>query len=307
MRLVTAAGCAVVLLGAGIGVRAQNPPRPAFEVASVKPSAPNPGDFMSSIPRVTNSNGRLTAANLPLRLLVRIAYEVNDFQISGGPADLLAAKYDITAKAEDGAGVTPKDVMAMLRSLLIDRFHLETHTESREMPIYALMVARADGKLGPDLKPSTSDCVGKEAETQKRLEALAQGGAAAAMSLLTGPPIPCTMLPAARGAGSFGLRGNGQPIASLMQLLTQATGRTVVDRTGLAGLYDFELRFDAELMLRLAAQAGVNVPVAPANLPPSDSPALMTALQEQLGLKLDSTRGPVDILVIDRAEAPAPD
>ena len=261
---------------------------------------------MSSIPRVTAANGRLTAVNLPLRLLIRIAFEMQDFQIIGGPSDLLTAKYDITAKSEDGATPSTKETMGMLRSLLVERFKLQTRTESRELPIYALVKARGDGTLGPDLKPSASDCVGKEAETQKRLAEVAQGGAAAALSLLSGPPIPCTMLPAARGPGAFGLRGNGQPIASLLQVLTQATGRTVVDKTGLAGLYDFELRFDAEVMLRLAAQSGVAVPAA-ANLPPSDSPALMTAIQEQLGLKLDSGRGPVDVLVIDRVEAPAPD
>ena len=135
----------------------------------------------------------------------------------------------------------------MLRSLLIERFRLETHTESREMPIYALVLARADGKLGPDLKPSTSDCVGKEAETQKRLEALAQGGAAAAIGLLTGRRSVHDAAGEPAGRRQFGLRGNGQPIASLIQLLTQATGRTVVDRTALTGLYDFELRFDPEI------------------------------------------------------------
>jgi len=261
---------------------------------------------MSSIPRVIPANGRLTATNLPLRLLIRIAFEVQDFQISGGPADLMTTKYDITAKADDGATPTTKETMAMLRTLLAERFKLKTHTEPKEMPIYALVLARGDGKLGPDMRPSASDCAGKEAETQKRLAELTKGGPGAAASLLSGPPIPCTVMPMLSGPGSMGLRANGQTLEVLLQLLTQATGRSVVDNTGLKGRYDFELKFDPEVMLRMVAQAGVSLPM-PATPPPSDSPALMTALQEQLGLKLDSQRAPVGMLVIDHIEAPAPD
>jgi uncharacterized protein (TIGR03435 family) len=273
---------AASVVAAVASVAAQAPK--SFEVASVKPSAPNPGDPLNSIPRMVPANGRLTVANMPLRLLIRIAYEVQDFQISGGPPDLMTARFDITAKSEDGVTPTTKDTLAMLRSLLVERFKLKTHTQPKEMPIYALMVARSDGRLGPDLRPSASDCVGKEAKTQ----------------------IPCTVLPMMAGAGSFGLRAKGQTLEALLSILTQATGRTVVDKTGLTGLYDFQLKFDPEVMLRMVSQQGVNLPT-PASVPPSDSPALMTAIQEQLGLKLDSQRGPVDSLVIDHIEAPAPD
>ena len=301
---VSAVLAAALAMAAVAGVAAQAPPK-SFEVASIKPSAPNPGDVMSSFPRMVPGNGRLTAANLPLRLLIRIAHEVQDFQVSGGPPDLMTAKFDIIATAEDGASPTTKDTLAMLRGLLADRFKLKAHIESKEVPIYALVLARADGKLGPDLKPSTSDCAGKEAETQKRIGELTKGGPAAAASLLSGPPIPCTMMPKLAGPGSFGIRASGQSLDALLQLLTQATGRTVVDKTGLKGLYDFELDFDPEVMLRMVSQLGVNLPAQ--NQPPSESPALMTAIQEQLGLKLDSQRGPVDILVVDHVEAPAPD
>ena len=272
---------AAAVIAAMASVAAQAPK--SFEVASVKPSAAN-GDPTSSIPRMVPANGRLTVANMPLRLLIRIAYEVQDFQISGGPPDLMTAKFDITAKSEDGVTPTSKDTLAMLRSLLVERFKLKTHTEPKEMPIYALMVARSDGRLGPDLRPSASDCIGKEAQTQN----------------------PCTVLPTMAGAGSFGIRAKGQTLEALLSILTQATGRTVVDQTGLTGLYDFELTFDPEVMLRMVSQQGVNLPT-PASVPASDSPALMTAIQEQLGLKLDSQRGPVASLVIDHIEAPAPD
>jgi len=159
---------AAALALAVVGVTAQAPK--AFEVASVKASAPNPAGIMSGIPRVVPGNGRLTATNIPLRLLIRIAFEVQDFQISGGPSELMTSKFDITAKAEDGATPTTKETLGLLRILLADRFNLKTHTEPRESPIYALVLARSDGKLGPDLKPSASDCVGKEAETQKRIQ-----------------------------------------------------------------------------------------------------------------------------------------
>lgn len=271
---------AALTLALAAGVAAQAPK--SFEVASVKPSAPDAGDPRNAIPRMVPANGRLTVTNMPLRLLIRIAFEVQDFQISGGPADLMQRRFDIGAKAEDGAQLTTSGTLAMMRTLLADRFKLKTHAESREAPIYALVLARADGTLGPDIKPSTSDCVGKEPAT-------------------TGP---CAVQPLGRGPGTFGFRANGQSLEGLVQVLTQATGRTVVDRTGLTGLFDYQFQFDPEVMLRMAAQQN-NLPAASA--PPSESPALMTALQEQLGFKLDSRRGPVDVVVIDHVEAPTPD
>jgi uncharacterized protein (TIGR03435 family) len=279
MRQSTVVATALALALTG-GVAAQAPK--SFEVASVKPSAPDSGDPRNAIPRMVPANGRLTVTNMPLRLLIRIAFEVQDFQISGGPADLMLRKFDIAAKAEDGAAPTSNETLALLRTLLADRFKLKAHSEPREMPIYALVLARADGKLGPDIKPSTSDCVGKEPD-------------------VTGA---CALVPLRRGPGTFGYRANGQSLEGLTQVLTQATGRTVVDKTGLKGLFDYEFQFDAEVLLRAAAQQSN---LSPAAAPPSESPAVMTALRDQLGLKLDSQRGPVDVLAIDHVEPPTPD
>jgi uncharacterized protein (TIGR03435 family) len=241
----------------------------AFEVASVKPSDPNPPNLLAGMPRLTPVGGRLTVANLPLRLLIRVAFEVQDFQLVGGPSELLSQKFDITAKADDGAGQNPRDLLAMTRTLLADRFKLKAHREQREAATYALVLARSDGRLGPDMKPSTSDCANRQTETQERMAALAKEGPAALMKAMAAGPIPCTVMPAWSAAGGgaaplangIALRANGQPMLTLVQLLTQATGRLVVDKTGLTALYDWDLRFDPEVMLRMAAQSGLNVPL----------------------------------------------
>jgi uncharacterized protein (TIGR03435 family) len=303
---------------------AQEPKKaPTFEVASIKLSDPNNTSPLAMIPMVLPQGpGRLSATNVPLRLLVRMAYQVQDFQIVGGPSWQLSQKFDIVAKADDVSAANTSQLMPMLKGLLVDRFKLKAHMETREMPIETLVIARSDGKLGPNLRPSTSDCTSASAqeEQQKRAQAAVSAlkgnpGALAGMLPKPGEVIPCAMTPmigggagAAQGTPSFGMRGNGQSLTVLVQLLTQATGKTVQDKTGLTGLYDFELSFDPEVLLRMASQFGVNIPaVGPSPLTPSDSPSLLTALREQLGLKLDSVRGPVEVLVIDSAEMPTPD
>lgn len=309
--------CVVVALGIGrtsAFAQATTPTAPvSFEVASVKPSDPNAsvgimGPMLSVRPQ---GAGGISVSNIPLRLLVRMAYGVQDFQIVGGPSWQMSSKFDISAKAPEGTKDT-QALLPMMKTLLADRFKLKTHTETRELPIYALMVARSDGTLGPDIKPSSSDCSNAAVDAQKRAEEIAKGGGAAVIAMIAkGETIPCAIMPAmnpSNPAAGFGLRGNGQAMTGLTQFLTQVTGRMVHDKTGLTGLYDFELRFDPQVLMAMLPQLGVNVPAgAAANLPPSDSPALLTALQEQLGLKLESQRGPVEVLVIDSAEMPQPD
>jgi uncharacterized protein (TIGR03435 family) len=296
----------------------------AFEVASIKLSDPKKSGVLGMIPLVLPQGpGRLSATNVPLRLLVRMAYQVQDFQIVGGPSWQLSQKFDIVAKAEASNATDTSELVPMLKALLEDRFKLKTHKETREMPIDTLVIARNDGKLGPNLRPSTSDCQSAQVqeEQQKRAQAASaalKGDPSALAGLLPKPGevVPCSMTPmigsvqgaAAGGMPSFGMRGNGQRLSVLVQLLSQAMGKTVQDKTGLAGLYDFELTFDPEVFLRAASQLGINIPLpAAVDRPPSDNPSLLTALREQLGLKLDSVRGPVEVLVIDSAEMPTPD
>ena len=288
---------------------AQNPaatPAAAFDVASVKPSNPNP-DPTNPLSQIALMlplpGGRFTATNTPLRMLIMAAYELRqDAQLTGGPSDLLTAKYDITARAA-GTATIGKELPQLLRSLLADRFTLKAHTESRELPLYDLVLARSDGRLGPDLRPSKSEC-SKGDELAAAGAALAKGDIASFM----GKPGPCMVTTDSSGGPlNLMMRGDGQEMKQLVEILQQFTGRTVRDKTGLTGRYDFDMKMDLQMVLALAKRMGANIPAAAANIPQADGSSLMTALNEQLGLKLDSVRAPVDVVVIDRVEAPSPD
>jgi hypothetical protein len=156
-RILMAAACVAFAMPAfmfGPSLDAQTPAAPAFEVASVKPNKTGDGRVMLGL-----QPGRFNATNVPLRMLLRQAFNVQDFQIVGGPDWLGSDRFDIIAKAPDGD--FNGDVMRpMLQSLLVERFKLGFHRETRDMPIYALMKARPDGKLGPNLSASTTDCAG---------------------------------------------------------------------------------------------------------------------------------------------------
>jgi uncharacterized protein (TIGR03435 family) len=242
---------------------------PQFEVASVKPNERNDGLISLSY-----RNGRYTAIGVSLEVLIRSAYQVQEFQIAGGPGWLKTDRFDITAAAADPSA--PQQ--PMLRSLLADRFRLVTHRETREMPVYALVMARSDRRLGPQLQPSTLVC------------ANAQRGAQ--------PNCGTSVAPGT-------IRGGGRTIADLATALSTLTNtgssldRMIVDRTGLQGAFDFELTFTPD-----------NIPGA---LPPGapaidrEGASIFTAVQEQLGLRLDPQRGPVDVIVIDSVSRPTPD
>ena len=103
------------------------------------------------------------------------------------------------------------------------------------------------------------------------------------------------------------MRGDGQEMKQIVEILTQFTGRPVRDKTGLTGRYDFAMKLDLQMVLGLAQKMGANIPAAAANIPQSDGSSLTTALNEQLGLKLESVRGPVGVVIIDSIEAPTPD
>ena len=303
--------CALATLLAATAASAQAPaatPAAAFDVASVKPSnpSPDPTNPLSQIAlMLPQPGGRFTATNTPLRMLIMAAYELKqDAQLTGGPPAMLAAKYDITARAAGTATLAMKELPQLLRSLLADRFKLKAHTESRELPLYDLVLARSDGRLGPELRPSKSECSKADELAADQGAALAKGDLAS----FVGKPGPCMVTTDTSGGPlNLMMRGDGQEMKQLVEVLSQLTGRAVRDKTGLTGRYDFAMTMDLQMVLALAQRMGANIPAAAANIPQADGSSLMTALNEQLGLKLESTRSPLDVLTIDGVEAPVAD
>jgi uncharacterized protein (TIGR03435 family) len=278
-----------------------------FEVASVKLSDPNPSGPFGAVPMVLPALGRLTATNVTLRILVATAYEKYPFEVVDGPAWRNSAKFDVNAKVED-ASLTTANVVALLKPLLAERFNLRVHVETREVPIYELRMARNDGELGPKLKRSADRCGDVEVQRQEQLEAFAKGGTAALIAMVPKPGErkPCSVvgLPSVPGIDGQVTQFNGQSMSTLAEMLSDMTGRRVVDKTGLTGLYDFEIFIDTETTLRQLVELGVNVRTPPQQ--PPDAPSLTTQLRQELGLRLDSGRGPSEVLVIDSAELPTP-
>jgi uncharacterized protein (TIGR03435 family) len=272
-----------------VPIAAQTTPLPTFEVASVKPNKAREGRMMISMPP-----GRFSATNVPLRLLIRQAYELEDFQIVGGPDWINSDRFDVEAKAEGDVGRTPPGSVGpmhlMLQSLLAERFRLKVRVETRELPIYTLVLSRADRKPGPQLRIAGEECT----------SVIVPGG-------MPAPPQPPGGPTGAAGRicpsllGPFFISGRRMTMTQLSTGLSTRVSRLVADRTGLNGEFDLDLTFTpdgapADQPLRLN---GVDLAL--------NAPSIFTALQEQLGLKLESQRGPVEVIVIDNVEPPTPD
>jgi uncharacterized protein (TIGR03435 family) len=296
-RLSIAALCAGVALAPYElpSLRAQAPQAAAdpakFEVASVRESTSGDNKVMLGI----QPGGRFNAINVPLWDVIRQAYAVQRTQIVGAPDWTETARFDIVAKAEGdiagaGPGAPPGPLHFMLQDLLADRFKLRTHRETREMPIYALMLARSDRKLGAGLRPSTVDCA-------------AMRGRGARGGFPAGPPPPGERPACGMRMAPNGVMAGGVSLAQLTQVLSQVAQRIVVDRTGLEGSFDIDLTFTPDRMPQGPPPPGA--PPMPSIDP--NGPSLFTAVQEQLGLKLESGRAPVEVLVIDHVERPTPD
>jgi uncharacterized protein (TIGR03435 family) len=256
-----------------IAVTLQSSVTPQFEVASIRS---NSGDPMGAT-RWSFENGRFTGTSVTVQMLVSTAYgepqqPLADFQIAGGPQWLRTERFDVTGTVAAASPGTP--LAPLLRHLLEDRFQLRTHQEVRELPIYALMLANADDSLGPRLRRRTVDCA-----------AVAQG---APGERCGGQIFPGTIT--ARGTTMV------QIISGLTRLLPNI-GRLVVDQTGLSGSFDLDLTW--------LPDDGAALPPGAA-APPIDpnAPTLFTALREQLGVKLEPTRGPVPVMVIDAISRP---
>ena len=264
-----------------------------FEAASVKYNKSGP---LESVSLSFAPDGGLRAINVTLRMLVGTAYgdprPLPDFLIEG-PKDIDSDRFDVIAKAGSGPPPTAQQMSIMLQHLLANRFKLAIHKETKPLPMYALVVANP--KLGPGLRKSTAPCDPSGAGAQGR-------GVNPLSDAPANQRVPCGPR---RFPGT--LNGTGITLADLARILTQLRGveRPVVDQTNLEGAYDINLKWKPEQLLPETLSPPPGAPPMPAIDP--NGPSVFTALQEQLGLKLNSTKAPVDIVVVDRFEPPTSD
>lgn len=257
---------ALAMVGVSVvGLLAQEPQRPlTFDVTSVKPNTSGEQGGSSKA-----QPGRYLGLNVTLKRAVGLAYRpVQEFV--GGPDWINTDRFDIEGSVEGTP--TQDQMLEMLRSLLADRFKLAVHRETRQMPAYALTLARGDGRLGAELH---------------------------AVPPCTPPPAsPASPASPARRCGGFAvgggsLKGTGVTMTQLAAELPSATeGRYVVDRTGLSGTFDVNLTWNADAL-------------SPTTTSAESAASIFAAIQEQLGLRLVSITAPIEVIVIDRADRPA--
>jgi uncharacterized protein (TIGR03435 family) len=230
--------------------------------------------------------GRFSATNISLTMLMGSAYRIREFQIVGGPNWIRDDRWDVQAKAEEGtvstspsasidpAAFSPQQLM--LQSLIEERFQLKMHREMRELPVYDLVVTRGVSKLK---KSEDQGPIQPQGANPQRGGSMPRGGARL-------------------GRGAFD--GNSILIGNLAAALSQELGRPVIDKTDLKGRYDVMLRWASE-----PVPDPVTVQHDPATPPDPSGPSIFTSIQEQLGLKLESSKGPVEVLLIDSVQRPS--
>ena len=267
---------------------------PRFEVASIKRNAIGGSSPGGSRTLVT---GQVRTTNATLRMLVRMAYRLGlTDEIVGGPPWIDTYGFDVDARP--AKAVTLAESSYMMRTLLAERFKLVARRESREGPVYALVLTRREGALGPQITRPAGECV------------MAIPGFAQADPKSSAPPKlgawPPPGSPGRRcGVGPDGdtMKAGSVTMTTLVTLLTPLMDRPVVDKTGLAGTFDFDLRYDgAAASFPGRGRATAVAPDVPSD--PARAPSIFTALQEQLGLRLDPQRGGVDVLAVVSAELP---
>jgi uncharacterized protein (TIGR03435 family) len=280
---------AILLAITACAVFGQSAEHPKFEVASIKPTPDNARQAAGLRPL---PGGRLIAQNLSVRNLISNAYHLKDFQIIGGPEWTRSDGFDLEAKGESRA--TREQSMLMLQSLLEDRFQLKYHHETRDFPVYALVVAKGGSKLP---RPKEGGCVKVDPAAPP-------------------PPgpgaTPCGSINIGASPKGFNMYGGDVPISELVSQLSRALGRPVLDKTAITANFDLRLNFISDDTLTgMMEEWGTvlghreTMMAASAAGDPYAGPNILTALQEQLGLKLESTKGPVEIMVIDHVERPS--
>lgn len=249
--------------------------QPAFEAASIKVNKSDSGHsgISDAMP------GRFVADRTPLKFVILYAYQLLNHQLIGLPDWAEDINFDITAVYAPGT-TKGADVRVLVQQLLRDRFGLVLHSEQRVIPAYNLHLAHNNGKPGPGMTASSIDCEKMIAEHLP----LANAGGKSAVA-------PGGMRPACRVLATRRyLTGGGLTLQQLATALQSMVARPVVDQTGLTG------RYDVELTWTLMDDAD--------NPPQNDSPSIFTAIEEQLGLKLETRREPFDIMVVDRVSLP---
>ena len=261
----------VILLGSlNLAAAAQQQSStPRFEVASIKlwspPTTPVTGIRVPAAPAGSGIFNRSTS----VARLIAEAYEVQDFQLSGGEDWVRSERYDVAARA--GREVSQPELRAMVKALLADRFKLRVRTEAREMPILELRLARSDGRVGRNLHDCSNANDKEGISTPEKPFIAPRNGAVATADCANG-------------------------LTHLATIASRRLQATVVDKTGLTGQWRFNVYFGSELSIP-------GIPPEPAN---PDLPSFVGALQEQLGLRLERTRGPVPVVVIESVERPTP-
>jgi len=261
--LLAVAFCVAVTLGIRAQSQTEEKDPLTFEVASVKPSAPGgQGGIIRQMP----GGQTYHAENMPLRVVMTVAYTVTDRQISGGPSWMSTDRFDIEAKAARPR--TPDELHVMLQHLLEERFQLKVRRETREEQVWALILDKGGSKM-PVHDPEDMDY----------------------------PPIGGQMITGADGGVCPGLAGHNVTMSYFAFVLSRTMDRTVIDRTGLPAHYDVNLQYLPDA-LRLAGTDSGSPAISP------DCADLPSALPKQLGLRLESAKGPVAFLVVEHAEKP---
>jgi uncharacterized protein (TIGR03435 family) len=245
----------------------------AFEVAVIKRNVSGSENKASRV----EPGGRIVISNNTLFDIIRIAWQLQPFQIAGGTDWMNKDRWDINAKAPEAKTFPPQELLLMVKHLLADQFKLLTHTEMRDTNVFALVIARSNGKFGPQFRKSGFDCAAIFSAAEKG-----------------DPTSPSDRGICGETTGSSGtVRARGVLLRDFAKNLSSRTGRFIVDKTGLVGYYDIDLQFAPD---QLAPESPDHV---------DDAPSLFTAIFEQLGLKLEAQRLPIETLVIDSAQRPA--